>query len=135
MREGSRELSKFVNILIASETFASPLVGRDAPHDIALHALRALGPEQVVITLGASGSIGLNNQGVIVRQKAFPVSAVDTTGAGDVYHGGYIYGLLQGWDMGECMRFASATAALKCTQIGAQGGIPNLKDINNLLKR
>jgi len=134
MRDGSKELSKFVDILIASETFASPLVGQDAPHDIALHALRALGPEQVVITLGASGSIGLNNQGVIVRQKAFPVSAVDTTGAGDVYHGGYIYGLLQGWDMRECMRFASATAALKCTQIGAQNGIPNLKDINRLLK-
>ena len=95
MREGSKELCKLVNILIASETFATPLVGQDAPHDTALHALRDLGPEQVVITLGARGSIGLNNQG-IVRQKVFPISAVDTTGAGDVYHGGYIYGLLQG---------------------------------------
>ena len=133
MREGSKELSRLVNILIASETFATPLVGQDAPHDTALHALRELGPEQVVITLGARGSIGLNNQG-IVRQKAFPISAVDTTGAGDVYHGGYIYGLLQGWDMHECMRFASATAALKCAKIGSQSGIPNLKDINALLK-
>jgi sulfofructose kinase len=135
MRDGSKELSKFVTILIASETFASPLVGRDAPHDIALHALRELGPEQVVITLGANGSIGLDNQGVIIRQKAFPVSAVDTTGAGDVYHGGYIYGLLQGWDMRECMRFASAASALKCTHVGAQNGIPNLKDMSRLLKR
>jgi ribokinase len=135
MRDGSKELSKFVTILIASETFASPLVGRDAPHDIALHALRELGPEQVVITLGANGSIGLDNQGVIIRQKAFPVPAVDTTGAGDVYHGGYIYGLLQGWDMRECMRFASAASALKCTHVGAQNGIPNLKDMSRLLKR
>jgi sulfofructose kinase len=135
MRDGSKELSKFVNILIASETFASPLVGQDATHDIALHALRELGPDQVVITLGASGSIGLDSQGVIVRQKAFPVSAVDTTGAGDVYHGGYLFGLLQGLDMCECMRFASATAALKCTRVGAQNGIPNLKNINRLLKR
>jgi len=133
MRDGSKELSKFVTILIASETFASPLVGRDAPHDIALHALRELGPEQVVITLGANGSIGLDNQGVIIRQKAFPVSAVDTTGAGDVYHGGYIYGLLQGWDMRDCMRFASAAAALKCTHVGAQNGIPNLKDIKKVI--
>ena len=135
MRDGSKELSKFVTILIASETFASPLVGRDAPHDIALHALRELGPEQVVITLGANGSIGLDNQGVIIRQKAFPVSAVDTTGAGDVYHGGYIYGLLQGWDMRDCMRFASAAAALKCTHVGAQNGIPNLKDIKKVIIR
>jgi ribokinase len=133
MREGSKELCKLVNILIASETFATPLVGQDAPHDTALHSLRNLGPEQVVITLGARGSVGLNNQG-IVRQKAFPISAVDTTGAGDVYHGGYIYGLLQGWDMHECMRFASATAALKCAEIGSQGGIPNLKNINALLR-
>ena len=135
MRDGSKELSKFVTILIASETFASPLVGRDAPHDIALHALRELGPEQVVITLGANGSIGLDNHGVIIRQKAFPVSAVDTTGAGDVYHGGYIYGLLQGWDMRDCMRFASAAAALKCTHVGAQNGIPNLKDIKKVIIR
>ena len=133
MREGSKELSRLVNILIASETFATPLVGQDAPHDTALHALRELGPEQVVITLGARGSVGLNNQG-IVRQKAFPISAVDTTGAGDVYHGGYIYGLLQGWDMHECMRFASATAALKCAEVGSQSGIPDLKDIDALLR-
>jgi ribokinase len=108
-------------------------VGQDAPHVTALNALRELGPEQVVITLGARGSIGLNNQGIF-RQKAFPISAVDTTGAGDVYHGGYIYGLLQGWDMQECMRFASATAALKCAEIGSQSGIPNLKDINVLIR-
>jgi len=133
MREGSKELSKLVNILIASETFATPLVGQDASRDTALRALRELGPEQVIITLGAKGSIGLNSQG-IVRQKAFPISAVDTTGAGDVYHGGYIYALLQGWDMRECMRFASATAALKCAEIGSQKGIPNLKDINALLR-
>ena len=133
MRKGSKKLSELIDILIASETFATPLVGSDASNETALYALKDLGPEQVVITLGARGSIGLNNQGIF-RQKAFPISAIDTTGAGDVYHGGYIYGLLQGWDMHECMRFASATAALKCTQIGAQSGIPNLKDINVLLR-
>ena len=133
MREGSKELAKHVNILIASETFATPLVGSDASNETALYALKELGPEQVVITLGAEGSIGLNNHGIF-RQKAFQVSAVDTTGAGDVYHGGYIYGLLQGWEMQECMRFASSAAALKCTKIGAQSGIPNLERINEFMR-
>ncbi|UCF83899.1 MAG: hypothetical protein JSV50_22545 [Desulfobacteraceae bacterium] len=132
MRKGSEELVKLVDILIASETFATPLVGSNAGHEIALHALMELGPRQVVITLGARGSIGLNDQGTF-HQEAFQVSAVDTTGAGDVYHGGYIYGLVQGWDMRECMRFASAVAALNCTEIGAQSGIPNLERINEFM--
>jgi ribokinase len=133
MREGTRELLKFVDVLIASETFAEPLVGSGAPHRTALEAIRGLGPSQVVITLGAKGSIGLDDH-CIVRQKAFSIAAMDTTGAGDVYHGGYIYGLLQGWEMSQCMRFASAAAALKCSEVGAQAGIPNLGMINKFMK-
>ncbi len=133
MREGAKELLRLVDILIASETFASPLVGLEAPHETTLNALRELSPEQVVITLGAKGSIGLN-EGEIIRQEAFSVTATDTTGAGDVYHGGYIYGLLQGWNMARCMRFASATAALKCTKTGAQSGIPYIGAIHEIMK-
>jgi len=133
MREGAKELLRLVDILIASKTFSAPLVGPMASHKMALSTLRELGPEQVVITLGSEGSIGLN-EGEIIRQEAFPVEAVDTTGAGDVYHGGYIYGLLQGLDMSECMRFASATAALKCTKIGAQSGIPYIEAIHEIMK-
>ena len=68
------------------------------------------------------------------RQRAFPVQAVDTTGAGDVYHGAYIYGLLQGWDMPACMRFASAMSALKCRRIGAREGIPRLPEVEAFMK-
>lgn len=133
IREGTMELLGFVDILIASETFATPLVGSDAPHKTTLFALRKFGPKEVVITLGAKGSIGLNDQGVVF-QNAFPVNAQDTTGAGDVYHGAYIHGLLQDWDMAKSMRFASAAAALKCTQIGAQTAIPGLDTLNDFLK-
>jgi ribokinase len=132
MREGTRELMRSVDILIASETFATPLVGAERKPEAALYALRDLGPRQVVVTMGERGSIGLDQKGIF-RQKAFPVNAVDTTGAGDVYHGAYIYGLIQNWDMAGCMRFASATAALNCTKIGAQAGIPSLEAIRELL--
>jgi sulfofructose kinase len=133
MREGSKKLVALVDILIASETFATPLVGIKATNETALRALHGLGPEKVIITLGQKGSIALNDKGIF-RQPAFQVKAKDTTGAGDVYHGAYIYGLLQGWDMPRCMRFASATAAVKCKKTGAQNGIPDLKTVHEFLK-
>jgi len=121
-----------VDILIASETFAAPLVDPRAGPEEHLHALRAMGPREVVITCGALGSMGLD-RGQVVGQKAFEVPVKDTTGAGDVFHGGYIYGLLRQWGMKECMRFASAVAALKCAQMGAQAGIPSLKAVRHFL--
>jgi len=132
MRKGTFELMPMVDTLIASETFPEPLVGPDVPVETALREIRKLGPSQVIITLGERGSIGLDRDG-FRRQEAFQVGALDTTGAGDVYHGAYIYGLLQGWRMSECMRFASATAAINCMHLGAQAGIPDLDAVSRLL--
>lgn len=132
MREGSKELMSLVDVLIASESFAEPLIGHGTAPDEALRALYRLGPREVIITRGAKGSMGFRGEEIIL-QKAFSIAAVDTTGAGDVYHGGYIYGLLEGWDMPECMKFAAATAALKCRQIGARKGIPSLEKVREFL--
>ncbi len=134
MRDGSRKLASLVDVLIASERFAEPLLGELAPPEKALEALCQLGPKEVIITLGSKGSIGLSGEKIIF-QKAFPVDTIDTTGAGDVYHGAYIYGLLQGWNMQECMRFASATSAIKCREIGARKGIPHLKEIREFMRK
>ncbi len=134
MWEGSRELAALVDVLIASERFAEPLAGTGASPEEAIEALYQLGPKDVVITLGSRGSIGKYGEDIIF-QKAFPVNAVDTTGAGDVYHGAYIYGLLQGWNMPDCMRFASAVSAIKCKQIGARKGIPPLEEITEFMER
>lgn len=133
MREGSKDLVSLVDILVASETFAEPMIGKGADPREALKALKALGPRHVVITLGEKGSVGMDEAG-IYRQPAFPVDAVDTTGAGDVYHGAYIYAMLQGLDMQGCMRFASAAAALKCLHVGAQPGIPSLGEVMKFLE-
>ena len=132
MRKGSLDLVSQTDVLIASERFAGPLVGEHSPPEKALEALSRLGPEKIVITLGAKGSRGWE-KGEILAQPAFPVDAVDTTGAGDVYHGAYIYSLLNGWDMKACMRFASATAALKCKAVGARAGIPTLREVTRFL--
>jgi len=134
LREGTRDLTQLVDILIVSETFASALTGSGASFVDTLYALRGLGPSQVTVTLGEKGSVGLDEQG-ICRQEAFTVQTEDTTGAGDVYHGAYIYGLLQMWDMRKCMQFASAAAALNCTGIGAQNEAVSLSGIQELIEK
>lgn len=131
-REGHRNLLPLVDTLIASESFALPLVRPGTDLEGQIEVLRALGPREVVITLGARGSIGWQG-GRIYRQEAFAVTVRDTTGAGDVYHGAYCYGLLQGWDMPGSMRFASAAAALKCTRTGPGNPMPGLEEVQALL--
>jgi sugar/nucleoside kinase (ribokinase family) len=58
---------------------------------------------------------------------------VDTTGAGDVFHGAFIYGLLAGWEMRRILDFANAMAALNCTALGARGGIKTQAETEKLI--
>ncbi len=64
---------------------------------------------------------------------AFRIEPVDTTGAGDIFHAGFIYGLLQGWPLQRQLDFACAAAALNCTAIGARGGIQSVASIEHLI--
>jgi sulfofructose kinase len=64
---------------------------------------------------------------------AFRVDTIDTTGAGDIFHAGFIYGLLQGWPLPRQLEFACAAAALNCTGIGARGCIAPLTEIERLI--
>jgi sulfofructose kinase len=134
MREGSLDLLPQIDVLIASARFAVPLVGENASVKESLEVLSRFGPKEVVTTLGSKGSTGWH-RGKLFTQSAFPTDVVDTTGAGDVYHGAYIYGLLKGWEMGRCMQFASATSALKCKAVGARAGIPRLHEVVNFLEK
>jgi sulfofructose kinase len=85
-----------------------------------------------VVTLGERGSMGFDGTR-IVSVPAFLVDPIDTTGAGDVFRAGYIYGILQGWEMAERLRFANATAAVSCTRLGAMGGVPSLDEVRLLM--
>jgi sulfofructose kinase len=83
----------------------------------------------IVVTLGVKGSlIGRGHQRIVI--PAYPVEVVDTTGAGDVYHAAFVYAhCLRDWGLEQAGHFASAAAALKCTQIGAQRGAPTLEAV------
>jgi ribokinase len=130
-REGTDRLLPLVDILIASERFAVPLVGKASDAE-AIKTLASFGPAQVVITQGARGSAG-SDGGEIIHQTAFDVKTVDTTGAGDVYHGAYIYRFLEGADIAGCMKFASAAAAYKCTVPGNLKGVPHLEQVLEIM--
>jgi sugar/nucleoside kinase (ribokinase family) len=65
----------------------------------------------------------------LLHRAAYRVNVVDTTGAGDIFHAGFIYGLLQGWPLERQLDFACAAAALNCTCQSARGGISNVADV------
>jgi len=90
------------------------------------------GPEIVVITLGEKGCLYKSCKETFTK-PAFKVKVVDTTGAGDVFHGAFIYGLLKGWKLEKIAEFSNAVSAIKCTKLGGRAGIPTLKEVNELL--
>ena len=99
----------------------------------AARALRTHGPRVVVVTEGEHGSWCTSNDGEF-QTPAFRVApVVDTTGAGDVFHGAFLFGRSQSWSLRRCLRLAAATAALKCRKLGGRAGIPGLADAQRLL--
>ena len=87
----------------------------------------------VVVTLGSRGACA-RVDGALLTQAAFPVTAVDTTGAGDTFCGAFVAGLSQGLGVAQALRLASAAGALACTKPGAQSSIPTLAEVQSFLK-
>ena len=121
--DSTHELLRLVDYLIASSDFA------EDPQELAAR----YGCPTVGITRGPDGAVFVD-RGRLLRSSAFKVPVVDTTGAGDVFHGAFIYGLLQRWHLEDVIRFAHAVAAMKCMQIGARRGIPKLSEVKEFLK-
>lgn len=86
------------------------------------------------MTLGAHGALALSDEGY-VYSPAFVVNCVDTTGAGDVFHGAFCYAVLKGMSLGDTLEFANALAALNCTALGARGGISTAEQATALMRR
>ena len=132
LRPGLEKLLPLIDHLVVAEKFACQYIGRHDP-EAALDELSRLGGKAVTVTLGTKGSVTLDEDGEFFHQPAFDVKAVDTTGCGDVFHGGYIYGLLQDWPLKETVRFASACAALKTRALGGRTAIPHLSEVEEFL--
>jgi sulfofructose kinase len=128
-----RPIIPWVSVLICGAGFAQAFTG--LPDSCkAGEALLSLGIDRVVQTDGAKGSQTQTQQGEFFNTPAFEVDVVDTTGAGDVFHGAYLVGLSKGWSPQVTALFASATAAIKCTQLGGRAGIPTYSSVIEFLQ-
>lgn len=110
--------------VIVSEQFPRQLTGAADLRD-ALRQMAARGPRLAAATLGAGGAVACAGDRVWYVPP-FRVAVVDSTSAGDLFHAGCLYGLLQGWTIEAALRFASASAALACQTLGGRTSIPDL---------
>ncbi len=131
LREESELLLQQVDYAVVSSTFVRQLFGECELAASAQRLLR-LGPRVAVVTAGEQGCWWATREGLF-HQPAFAVEVVDTTGAGDVFHGAFLFGLSRGWELARAMRWASAAAALKCRKLGGQAGIPTLAEVKRLV--
>jgi sugar/nucleoside kinase (ribokinase family) len=125
------ELIKEIDFVVTSGRFPALFTGI-SDREKALLQLQKHTPGFLCATLGHDGAVALV-EGEFVYVKGFEVKAVDTTGAGDVFHAGFIYGLLQNWELLDILRFANAVAALKCRDLGGRRGIPSLEEVQKFL--
>jgi len=125
-------LLELTDVFIPTLAIASELTGEEDA-ERALEKLSARGFRMAAVTMGARGSAGICD-GEIVFAPAFEVETVDTTAAGDTFHGAFIYARLMGWPLEKILLFANAAAAVKCSRPGARKGIPRLDEVVAFLK-
>jgi len=130
VHEGTLALIKEVDYLVCSEKFARQFAGDE---DTALASLAEFSPA-VVITLGERGLIWRCGQerGAL---SAFPVNAIDTTGAGDAFHGAFAAAVSLRMNWLDVLRYASAAGSLCCTKMGARPGLPSQEEHSMLFEQ
>ncbi len=120
---------------IMPEHYLLEYTGESDPDRAAQKLLAEYAPEALVITRGTRGSVAYAD-GEVLHQPACPVEpVVDTTGAGDVFHGAFAYGLTLGYDLPANLEFSALVAALKCRALGGRAGIPRKDELAGLWER
>lgn len=133
-RNREKQLRDFLELIdypILSELFVRPYTNISN----ALEAGKSLFSKKnkaLLITCGDKGVHIITNEGTVFV-PSFQVKLVDSTGAGDVFHGAFCFGMWKGYGLKEAAVFASAVAALKCTKIGGQKGIPNFQETRDFI--
>jgi len=129
--ERTPELIAAVSMPIFAEHVLPAITG-ESDYERALIKLRRTHAGMLCLTLGPRGSMMLVGDDLVI-EPGFPVSAVDTTGAGDVFRAGFITAFLSGAAPRAILRFANAAAALSCTRAGALNGVPTLAEVQRLM--
>lgn len=130
---GIEDLLPFLTHLIAAREFPAKITGQKTPHACLKQLSKTYGVPTVGMTLGPEGAL-LFEGGSFHYSPGFEVPVVDTTGAGDVFHGAFIYGILRGWPCRRRLDFANALAAMNCTALGARGAVRTREEAEALMK-
>ncbi len=131
VREGTRELLPLCDLIVVSQRFGREATGVAEPWEAA-RALHSSYGRMALVTCGAEGS-WCAHEGELFHTPAFEVEPVDTTGAGDVFHGALLYALLRDNPLRAAIRYASAAAALSCRSLGGRGSLPTVGEVEAML--
>src|SRR5262249_32087174 len=132
--EGLPALLPLIDILVVSKEFPRRLTGITEQRSALIELKQRYGSAIVGMTLGARGVL-VYCEGQFVESPPFavPGGCRDTTGAGDAFHAGMLYGLLRGEDLETSLRTGNAVAALKCRSLGARSALPTPTELYDLL--
>lgn len=130
--ESQEAMIPYTTVFVPSEFYYKTRYGDRDPLECC-REMQALGPHTVIITLGEKGCVGISPDGPF-EVPAYKVDVVDTTGAGDTFHGAYVSAMIRGLDAPHCAQWASATSAIKCTAIGGRAGQPTAEMVERFIK-
>jgi sugar/nucleoside kinase (ribokinase family) len=133
--EGLPELLPLIDILIGSKEFPHRVTGITDERAALVELHERFGCAIVGMTIGAAGAVVYcGGEFIESHGYAAPGGCRDTTGAGDAFRGGFLYGVLTGADLETSLKFGNAVAAMKCSALGARTGLPNKSELENFLK-
>lgn len=127
------EMEPWIDLFIASAFYAKKRFPRVTPEE-AVQRIHENGPKVAIVTLGSKGLVGCADDGPFALPAFAGLEVVDTTGAGDVFHGGFVSAWLRGLGAVESARYASAVSYIKCTRLGGRAGIPTREMTEHFLR-
>jgi len=133
--DGLPELLPLIDIMIGSKEFPRRVTGIVDEREALIELHARFGCTIVGMTIGAAGAVVYcNGEFIESRGYAAPGGCRDTTGAGDAFHGGFLYGFLTGEDLETSLQFANAVAAMKCSALGARTALPTRSQLESFLR-
>lgn len=134
--EGLPELLPYIDLLLGSKEFPHRVTGIRDERTSLIELQNRFGSAMTGMTIGDQGAI-IYCEGRFIESPAYaaPGGCKDTTGAGDAFRGGFLYGLLTGEDIETSMQFGNAVAAMKCSKLGARPGLPNKQQLADFLRQ